>query len=253
MRGKAGADADGDGEADPWTLIQDREQFERLQFGQTPDRVLGVPRIATTLQQSRDVDPESDDDEKAPPFETPLNERVPTLEMMTRGALNVLDNGDDGLFLMVEGGAVDWASHANQSGRMIEEQMDFEKAVQAAIDWVEEHSSWDETLLIVTADHETGHLAGPDAEEEWTAPQCCGRGVQPEMAWYSGDHTNSLVPLFAMGPGAEALKDRVQGEDPMWGDYVDNVDIAEIMFAAIGERVEPPAKDADDPRVAAAN
>ncbi len=60
---------------------------------------------------------------------------------MTGAALNVLDEDSDGLFLMVEGGAVDWASHANQSGRMIEEMLDFNAAVQEIIRWVHRHSN----------------------------------------------------------------------------------------------------------------
>ncbi|MFW6155701.1 MAG: alkaline phosphatase [Armatimonadota bacterium] len=252
MRGKAGADADGDGDPDPWTLIQDRRQFEELQFGQTPRRVLGVPRVATTLQQSRDVDPDSDEDESAAAFEIPFNENVPTLEMMTRGALNVLDNGSDGLFLMVEGGAVDWASHANQSGRMIEEQIDFNHAVRAVIDWVEQNSSWDETLLIVTSDHECGHLSGPNGDKEWNAPQFRGLGVLPEMEWQSDAHTNMPVPLFARGVGAEMFKDRVKGTDPLWGDFVDNVDIAEIMFASFGATSTAADAPEEDPAVALA-
>lgn len=252
MRGKAGADADGDGKADPWTLIQDRRQFEELQFGHTPRRVLGVARVATTLQQSRDVDPDANEDDEAPPFDTPFNESVPTLEMMTRGALNVLDNGSDGLFLMVEGGAVDWASHANQSGRMIEEQIDFDHAVKAVIDWVEENSSWDETLLIVTSDHECGHLSGPDGDAEWVAPQFRGLAVLPEMEWRSDNHTNMLVPLFVKGVGSEMFEDRVSSEDPLWGDFVDNIDIAEVMFTGFGALPTAPPAPEEDPSVALA-
>ena len=51
-----------------------------------------------------------------------------------------------GFFLMVEGGAVDWASHANQPGRTIEEQIDFDEAVEAVVRWVRENSNWGDTL-----------------------------------------------------------------------------------------------------------
>ena len=91
----------------------------------------------------------------------PLNTTVPGLATMTEGALNVLDNDEQGFFLMVEGGAIDWAAHANQTGRTIEEEIDFNKAVDAVIYWVQRNSNWSETVLIVTGDHETGTLYGP--------------------------------------------------------------------------------------------
>ncbi len=225
----AGADADGDGEADPWTLITSLEEFEALATAETPARVIGIPRVATTLQQRRAFDPE-----KTAPFETELNEGVPTLEQMARGALNVLDEDPDGFFLMVEGGAVDWASHANQGGRMIEEQVDFNRSVEAVIEWVESNSSWDDTLLIVTADHECGYLTGPGSDPQWHAPVCHGEGVMPEVEWHSGGHTNSLVPLFARGAVAESLQSHARGEDPVWGTYTDNIDLARILFSALG-------------------
>lgn len=61
---------------------------------------------------------------------------------------------------MSEGGAIDWMGHANDMPRFIEEQIDFNAAVDAVIEWVEANSSWDETLLIVTSDHETGGIWG---------------------------------------------------------------------------------------------
>ena len=67
-----------------------------------------------------------------------LNSTVPSLATMTKGALNVLDNDKDGFVLMIEGGAIDWAAHANQTGRTIEEEMDFNASVEAVIAWVEQ-------------------------------------------------------------------------------------------------------------------
>ena len=152
VAGTAGGDADGDGMADPWVLIQTREEFQSLMNGPTPKRVLGTAQVYQTLQQGRSGDGFAD------PYMVPLTETVPTLEEMARAALNILDDDPDGLFLMIEGGAVDWASHDNQSGRMIEEQIDFDNAVQAVVKWVKVNSNWGETLLIVTGDHETGYL-----------------------------------------------------------------------------------------------
>jgi len=215
------ADADGDGVDDPWTLIQTEEEFIALQTGETPQRLIGVPQVYTTLQQSRSGDG------KADAYAVPANETVPTLAVMTNGALNVLDNDEDGFFLMVEGGAIDWAGHANQSGRVIEEQEDFNQAVEAVCQWVAENSSWSETLVIVTGDHETGYLTGnPGIYDEVVNN---GAAMMPTMAWNSGDHTNQLIPFFAKGSGAEMFKKVADLYDPLRGQYLDNTEISQVI------------------------
>lgn len=222
LQGALGNDCDGDGDADPWTLVEDRASFRKLADGATPKRVLGVARVARTLQQKRDG-------AAGQAFAQPLIASVPTLAEMTRGALNVLDNDPDGFFLMVEGGAVDWASHANQSGRMIEEQIDFDHAVAAVIAWVETHGSWRDTLLIVTADHECGFLNGAGPANQWNAVTGKGLLQQPDLQWHAGGHTNALVPLFARGAGAARLRDYFLPEaDPVRGPYLDNTALAKV-------------------------
>ena len=225
--GTLGGDADGDGRADPWTLIDRRADFQRLAVGETPQRLLGIAPVARTLQQRRGGDL------YARPYAVPLLKTVPTLTEMTRVALNVLDDDPDGFVLLIEGGAVDWASHDNQVGRMLEEQLDFDRTVAAVVRWVENFSNWEETLLIVTADHETGYLTGPGSEPTWQPLENCGRNQPPGMEWHSDNHTNSLVPLFAQGAGSDLLKQQVQGNDPVRGPYVDNTAIAEVVFAAM--------------------
>lgn len=232
VAGTAGADADGDGVGDPWTLIQDRADFQALMSGPTPERICGVPKVHTTLQQARGGDGNAD------PYVVPLNETVPTLAEMSRGALNVLDNDDDGFFLMIEGGAIDWAGHANQPGRVIEEEIDFNKAVEAVVNWVQENSNWGETLLIVTGDHETGYLTGPgsgtiDDEAVWTDLVSNNKGEVPGMQWNSPDHTNSLIPLFAKGDAARIFKAYADQSDPVRGKYIDNTEIAKLIFEVI--------------------
>jgi len=219
-----GADADGDGMGDVWTVIRDRSQFQALDRGDTPSRVLGIPRVYTTLQQARGGDT------KAAPGVVPLTATVPTLSEMTEAALNVLDNDEDGFFLMVEGGAVDWAGHSNQSGRVIEEQMDFNAAVESVIEWVKQNSNWGETLLIVTGDHETGQLWGPGSgtiggTAVFHPIVDNGVGALPGMQWNSSNHTNQLVPLFAKGDAGLLFKWTVDGTDPVRGAYIDNTDL----------------------------
>jgi alkaline phosphatase len=84
-----------------------------------------------------------------------------TLADYTSKAISMLDN-DKGFFLMVEGGKIDWACHGNDAATAIQEVIAFDKAIANAIDFYKKHP--DETLIIVTADHETGGLALGNAE-----------------------------------------------------------------------------------------
>ena len=227
VAGTAGGDADGDGVADPWVLIQSRAEFQSLMDGPTPKRVLGTAQVYQTLQQGRSGDAYAD------PYMVPRIETVPTLEEMTMAALNVLDDDPDGLFLMVEGGAVDWAGHANQSGRMIEEAIDFEQAVQAVVDWINAHSNWGETLLIVTADHETGYLTGPGSDPTWEPIVNNGAGNLPGMEWHSDSHTNSLTVLSAKGDAGRMFRRYANGHDPVHGRYADNTNVADVVLWAM--------------------
>lgn len=236
--GTAGCDADGDGQADPWTLIQDYQEFYDLQTGPAQSRILGIPKILETLQQDRIRDANS------APFTVPLNKELPNLTEMTRAALNVLDDNENGFVLMIEGGAVDWASHDNQSGAMIEEQIFFNRAVAAVAAWVEQHSSWQETLVIVTSDHETGYLSGPGSgkirpaeaqnrKQVWTPLVNNGKENMPGMEWIIGGHTNSLVPFYARGAGCREFLKYADKKDPVRGKYLDNTSIGKVILALL--------------------
>jgi len=136
---------------------------------------------------------------------------------------------------------VDWASHENQSGRMIEEMLDFNLATQTVADWIETHSNWEETLFIVTADHETGYLYGKKsgrdfwgwltgAESRWWNLENRGINQLPGMQWYSKEHTNSLVPFYAKGMGAERFQTLADEYDSIRGPYLDNAELGRILF-----------------------
>ena len=226
-----GADLDGDQQPDPWTLIQTRLEFQALANGETPKRVIGVPQVYTTTQQARGGNA------KADPFVVPFNVNVPTLAEMTMAAFNVLDNNPNGFVVMIEGGAVDWAGHANQPGRLIEEQIDFDLAVEAVIDWVQKNSNWGETLLIITGDHETGYVTGPNSGANgatlWNPLVNNGAGVLPGMQFNSGDHTNTVIPFFAKGDDARWFNTAATASDPVYGSYIDNTDIGKVIFSVL--------------------
>jgi alkaline phosphatase len=119
----------------------------------------------------------------------------PHLVDMTAKAMEVLAKDSDGFFLMVEGGQIDWASHANDFDNNIGETVAFDDAVKAALDFQTTHP---DTLIIVTADHETGGLTynGPG-----------------NYSWSSGDHTAAMVPIMAEGPGAELFSGAFDNTD----------------------------------------
>lgn len=79
--------------------------------------------------------------------------KEPTLKEMTDKALEILSKDKDGFFLMVEGGQIDWAGHSNDAGSMLHEMIKFDETVNAVYQWAKDR---DDTLIIVTADHETG-------------------------------------------------------------------------------------------------
>lgn len=97
---------------------------------------------------------------------------LPSLAQMTKTSLDLLDRKPKGFFLMVEGGLIDYAGHDNDAGTMLQETLDFDEAIQVAMDYVDRHP---DTLLIVTADHETGGFGFS-----------YGKKIQYEMALPSG-------------------------------------------------------------------
>ncbi|MEM6697275.1 MAG: alkaline phosphatase [Bacteroidota bacterium] len=116
----------------------------------------------------------------------PYASRVATSFLKKRGQ-------EKGFFLMIEGSQIDWGGHANESEYIISEMLDFDKAIGEVIDFAKRDG---ETLVVVTADHETGGYAiNPGS----TMDTIYG-------AFTSGYHTGVMIPVFAYGPGAEAVR-----------------------------------------------
>lgn len=114
---------------------------------------------------------------------------LPHLSEMTAAALSYLDQFTDGFLLMVEGGRIDHAGHANDIVRMIPEFLEFRNSVDYAMNWAKDRH---DTLILVTADHETGGLQ---------ILQDNGEGNIPDFSWSTGGHTGIDVDLFAWGFG----------------------------------------------------
>lgn len=129
----------------------------------------------------------------------PAPDRGIGLPGMTRRALRVLDRDPDGFFLMVEAAQPDWRGHDAEPLEAVQaEMLDLDDAVREAMRYRERRP---ETLLLVTADHETGGLA-VGAREDGPLVGFWATGGGGDVS----DHTANLVPHFAAGPGSERFR-----------------------------------------------
>lgn len=111
------------------------------------------------------------------------------LESAVEKALKKLSQNESGFFIMIEGSQIDWGGHANDLAYVITEALDFDRAIGKALKFAQEDG---ETLVVITADHETGGmsiLGGKFDENKVVA------------GFNTGGHTGHLVPVFAYGPG----------------------------------------------------
>ncbi len=118
-------------------------------------------------------------------------------------------HSEEGFFLLVEGSQIDWRGHANEGKRLIKEALDFNNTIKRVMDFA---SKRDDTLVIVTADHETGGMAIEQGSK-------MGR---INAKFTTNNHTGSLVPVFAYGPSAE-----------LFGGIYENTDIYHKMRQAL--------------------
>ena len=124
------------------------------------------------------------------PYELDGLGNLPHLHEMTQVALNLLDNDPDGFFLMVEGSRIDHAGHDNDLPRNIHETLEFDRSVETVFNWMGDR---EDTLILVTADHETGGLLV-------TADN--GVSNYPSVTWSTTGHTSTPVPVYALGLNA---------------------------------------------------
>ncbi|TNF34358.1 MAG: alkaline phosphatase [Deltaproteobacteria bacterium] len=118
----------------------------------------------------------------------------PPLATSFEVALGIVSQGDGGFFLLVETEQTDESGHANDLAGVVAGVADLDGAVRAALAWAADR---DDTLIVVTADHETGGLVVTDPDP---AP-----GQLPEHQYTTTGHTGADVRIFAVGPGADAV------------------------------------------------
>jgi alkaline phosphatase len=118
-------------------------------------------------------------------------ERGNMLPDAVTAALHILKNNEKGFFLMVEGSQIDWGGHANNQEQIINEMLDFDRAIKVAFDFAEKNPN---TLVVITADHETSGLALNGGNLETG---------EVNAAFTTKGHTAVMVPVFAFGVGAQ--------------------------------------------------
>ncbi len=154
-----------------WTLVNDNAEFEALEEG---ERSFGA--FAGELWNSN------------------TGADVPNLSTLTANAIDMLDDDEDGFFLMVEGAHIDKHSHSNDEKNMKIAAKEFDLAVKAALEFAEADG---DTLVVITADHETGAIK-PDGDS---------------FKFTSGSHSAADVPLLVYGSdnfvvSGEAIKNK---------------------------------------------
>ena len=130
------------------------------------------------------------------------SEEKPTQRQMTAFALKHLSKDIDvctGFFLMTEGSQIDWAAHDNNAKKMLIEFDDFDNTVKDLINFVTKDKN---TLLIITADHETGGLQIMKKKNKNVL-----------IKWGTGSHTGTPVGVYAYGPGAHKFSDLMDNTD----------------------------------------
>ena len=143
-------------------------------------------------------------------YETERNYSEPSLSEMTAKSIELLTSDPDGFFLMVEGGRIDHASHDNNFDKAMAETLEFDLAVLEAMEYA---AGRDDTLVIVTADHETGGLSIVGGYPS-------GGGMQ--INWVTDNHVGGMVPVYGYGPMASEIIT-----------FDDNTDIGAFLLSVI--------------------
>lgn len=141
------------------------------------------------------------------------------------------ERSDKGFFIMSEGGKIDWACHANDAKSAVLEIMSMAEAVEVALEFYRQHP--EETLIVVTADHETGGLAMGDEsgynlyfeklKGQKSSKYMPANNSGAKIGWTTKDHTGANVPIYAIGAGSE-----------LFGGRMDNTDIPKRICEAMG-------------------
>lgn len=124
--------------------------------------------------------------------DTPLpDERGDLLARASMKGISLMNQNKNGFFMMIEGSQLDDYGHFNQLDLLMKETLDFDQTVGEVMKWAAKDG---ETLVVVTADHETGGLTLVNGNKDEGRVECC---------FSTKDHSGAMMPVYAFGPGAE--------------------------------------------------
>lgn len=215
-------------EAAGYTIAYGRDEFankkgeaDKIVFFQKRDTTRATNQFPTRLERIQRNNPDD-----------------LSLAELVEAGIGCLDN-PKGFFIMAEGSMIDWAAHSNDLPSLINETIDMSDAVEIALDFYRQHP--DNTLIVVTADHETGGPACNKPKLYKVKTMCdpaegtnvdnymSGENLKSDISaeagigWTAGSHTADRVPVYAIGAGSELFS----GE-------MDNTDIPRKICEAMG-------------------
>ena len=199
------------------------------------------------FQTKKDADKillvQAEGSDKICPYALGRPEGALTLSQIVESAITVLERNPKGFFMMAEGGLIDWTAHSQDLAGTIFETLDFDQAIQVAYAFYQKHP--DETLIVVTADHETGGIAlgrkgynydltvidkiknvsaSTDVEKYMNDQQSIDSvNEEARIGWTTLSHAGGPVPVWAIGAGSAQFAGRQ-----------DNTDIPKKICAAMG-------------------
>jgi alkaline phosphatase len=121
-----------------------------------------------------------------------LNGRLANLDLITRTVLNKLSLNKSPFIIVIEGSQIDWGGHDNDSKMVISEFIDFDSAIKEALEFAKNDGN---TLVVVTADHETGGMSLNGGEIN-----------NVNIKFNTKSHTGTMVPVFSFGPSSETFR-----------------------------------------------
>ncbi|MDI3499574.1 MAG: alkaline phosphatase [Synergistaceae bacterium] len=204
-------------EAKGYAFVKDRQDL--LDAASEGGRILGLFK-GSHMSYELDRDPAKE----------------PSIAEMTEAAIGILKEDPEGFFLMVEGGRIDHASHANDAPTTMADMLAFDDAVKAALDFAKADGN---TLVIVTADHANGGLSIGMGEKQWAKPEV--------LFAVKGSAEEKIAPMLKKDPSPEAIK-RIAAE------YMGVTDLSDEEVAAIQQGLTAEGEwAATDPIVAVIN
>ena len=216
-------DKDGDAEKSLYEIVAEggytiANGYEDFQAKKDADKILLV---------------QSEGSDQICPYALGRPEGALTLPQIVESAITVLERNPKGFFLMAEGGLIDWTAHSQDLAGTIFEVLDFSDAIAVACAFYERHP--DETLIVVTADHETGGIAlgrrgytydltvvdeiknasaSTDVDQYMNDPKSIDSvNVKARVGWTTLSHSGGPVPVWATGVGAEKFAGRQDNTD----------------------------------------